>query len=74
MVKSPLATGPHERYRIKEGKQPAAMTRLSCHRFRANEVRLCLSVLAYNLSNLWPRLALPKDRQLVADQTAAAPG
>ena len=25
----------------------------SCHRFRANEVRLQLSVLAYNLGNLW---------------------
>jgi hypothetical protein len=25
------------------------MTRLSCHRFRANEVRLWLSVIAYNL-------------------------
>jgi hypothetical protein len=25
---------------IKEGKQPVAMTGLSCHRFRANEVRL----------------------------------
>ena len=36
------------------------MTRLSCHRFRSNEVRLWLSVLAYNLGNLWPRLALPK--------------
>jgi len=45
---------------IKEGKQAAAMTRLSCHRFGANEVRLWLSVLAYNLGNLWRRLALPK--------------
>ena len=45
---------------IKEGKQAAAMTRLSCHRFRAHEVRLWLSVLAYNLGNLWRRLALPK--------------
>jgi len=45
---------------IKEGKQATAMTRLSCHRFRANEVRLWLSVLAYNLGNLWRRLALPK--------------
>jgi hypothetical protein len=34
-------------------------TRLSCHRFRANEVRLQLSVLAYNLGNLWRRLVLP---------------
>ena len=31
---------------------------MSCHRFRANEVRLQLSVLAYNLENLW-RLVLP---------------
>jgi hypothetical protein len=35
------------------------MTRLSCHRFRANEVRLRLSLIAYNLGNLWWRLALP---------------
>ena len=45
---------------IKEGKQAVAMTRFSCHRFGANEVRLWLSVLAYNLGNLWRRLALPK--------------
>jgi len=44
---------------IKEGKQAAAMTRLFCHRFRANQVRLWLSLIAYNLGNLWPRLALP---------------
>jgi len=31
-------------------------TRLSCHRFRTNEVRLWLSVIAYNLGNLWRRL------------------
>ncbi len=43
---------------IKEGKQPAATMRLSCHRFRANEARLRLSVIAYNLGNLWRRLAL----------------
>jgi len=36
------------------------MTRLSCHRFRSNEVRLALSLLAYNLGNLWRRLVLPK--------------
>ncbi len=44
---------------IKESKQAVAITRLSCHRFRANEVRLRLSVIAYNLGNLWRRLALP---------------
>ena len=42
---------------IKEEKQ-AAMTRLGCHRFRANQVRLWLSVIAYNLGNLWRRLPL----------------
>jgi hypothetical protein len=45
---------------IKEGKQAVKMTRLSCHRFRPNEVRLALSQLAYNLGNLWRRLALPR--------------
>ncbi len=44
---------------IKEGKQAVKLTRLSCHRFRANEVRLWLSVIAYNLGNLWRRLAPP---------------
>jgi len=44
---------------IKEGKQAVNWTRLSCHRFRGNEVRLWLSVIAYNLGNLWRRLALP---------------
>src|SRR5208337_193129 len=44
---------------IKEGKQAVKMTRLSCHRFRANEVRLWLSLIAYNLGNLCRRLALP---------------
>jgi hypothetical protein len=46
---------------IKEGKQAVAMTRLSCHRFRANEVRLWLSVIADNLGNLWRRLALLRE-------------
>jgi hypothetical protein len=45
---------------IKEGKQALKMTRLSCHRFRSNEVRLWLSGIAYNLGNLWRRLVLPK--------------
>ena len=45
---------------IKEGKQAAHWTRLSCHRFRANEVRLQLSVLAYNWGTSERRLVLPK--------------
>jgi hypothetical protein len=45
---------------IKEGKQAVKMTRLSCHSFRSNEVRLRLRVIAYNLGNLWRRLVLPQ--------------
>ena len=45
---------------VKEGKQAVKMTRLSCHRFRSNEVRLWLSLIAYNLGNLWRRLVLPR--------------
>jgi hypothetical protein len=45
---------------IKEGKQATRWTRLSCHRFRANEARSQLSLLAYNLGNLWRRVVLPK--------------
>ena len=45
---------------IKEGKQAVKMTRLSCHRFRSNELQLWLSVIAHNLGNLWRHLALPK--------------
>ncbi len=43
---------------IKEGKQAVKMPRLSCHRFRSNEVRLWLTIIAYNLGNLWRRLVL----------------
>ena len=35
-----------------EGKEATHWTRLSCHRFRANEVRLLLGVITYNLGNL----------------------
>jgi len=41
---------------IKEGKQAVKTTRLSCHRFRGNEVRPWLSILVYNLGNLLRRL------------------
>jgi len=45
---------------IKEGKLAVNWTRLPCQRFQGNEVRLWLSVIAYDLGNLWRRLALPK--------------
>jgi Transposase DDE domain group 1 len=44
---------------IKEGKQAVKMMRLSCHRFRSNEVRLLMSVIAYNLGRLGRVAALP---------------
>jgi hypothetical protein len=45
---------------IKEGKYALNWTRLSCHRFAANQVRLLLFILAYNLGNFLRRLGLPK--------------
>ncbi len=44
---------------IKEGKYAVRWTRLSRHSFDANQVRLQLHALAYNLSNFLRRLALP---------------
>ena len=45
---------------VKEGKYALNWTRLSCHRFVANQVRLQLFILAYNLGNFVRRLALPE--------------
>jgi len=45
---------------IKEGKYALKWTRLSCHDFIDNQVRLQLFALAYNLGNFLRRLALPK--------------
>ena len=41
------------------GQEATHWTLLPCHRFRANEVRLLLGVIAYNLGNLLRRLVLP---------------
>ena len=45
---------------IKEGKYALNWTRLSCHKFVADQVRLWLFILAYNLGNFFRRLALPE--------------
>ena len=45
---------------IKEGKIALTWTRLSCHDFRDNEVRLQLFALAYNVGNFLRTLALPR--------------
>jgi hypothetical protein len=46
---------------IKEGKNAIRWTRLSCHAFRHNAVRLQLHALAYNLANFMRTLALPQE-------------
>ena len=50
--------GTAEQY-IKEGKNAVRWTRLSCQKFRNNEVRLQLHALAYNLANFLRTLVLP---------------
>ncbi len=52
--------GKAEQY-IKEGKNAIKWTRLSCHKFRDNAVRLQLHALAYNLANFMRTLALPEE-------------
>src|SRR2546427_10114450 len=56
------------------GGSPAPCgARLSCHRFRANEVRLLLGVIAYNLGNLLRRLGpAARHPELVAEEPPAA--
>ncbi len=51
--------GTAEQY-IKDGTNAINWTRLSCHGFRNNEVRLQLHALAYNLGNFLRTLALPE--------------
>jgi hypothetical protein len=50
--------GTAEQY-IKEGKYALKWTRLSCKSFAANEVRLQLHALAYNMANFLRTLVLP---------------
>jgi len=45
---------------IKEGNSAVKCTRLSCHDFLSNHVRLQLFVLAYNLGNFFRQTVLPK--------------
>ncbi|MEY4890962.1 MAG: hypothetical protein RIQ75_2092 [Pseudomonadota bacterium] len=46
---------------IKEGKYAFSWTRLSCKRFRDNEVRLQLHALAYNLATFLRCIELPEE-------------
>ena len=45
---------------IKEGKNAVRWTRLSCHDFVDNQVRLLLFVLAYNMGNFLRQAVLPR--------------
>ena len=68
----PNNRGTAERW-IKEGKYALNWTRLSCHKFVTNKVRLSLFILAYNPGNFFRRLALPeaiKRRSLTSVQTS----
>jgi hypothetical protein len=58
--------------RIKEGKYTFRWTRLSCRRFRDNEVRLQLHALAYNLASfLRLHRATRSHGRLVVDEPPA---
>jgi hypothetical protein len=46
---------------IKEGKNALRWTRLSCRRFKDNQVRLQLFALAYNPANFLRQVALPRE-------------
>ena len=59
---------------IKEGKQAAHWTRLSCHRFRANEVRFAVERARLQSRESLAAAGAPEaDRHVVADQPPAAP-
>jgi len=60
--------GTAEQY-IKEGKHALKWTRLSCHSFKANDVRLQLHALGYNLANFARTLVLPNS---IADWSLAS--
>ncbi len=55
-----LSAKPEAEQWIKEGKYALNWTRLSCHRYVANQVQLQLFVLPYNLGNFMRGLCLPK--------------
>ena len=60
---------------IKEGKYAIKWTRLSCCKFRSNEVRLQLHALAYNLGNFMRTLGLAEGGgTLVVDHAAGEAG
>ena len=53
---------------IKEGKSAVKWTRLGCHDFVDNQVRLQLFALAYNLGKFLGRLALPGEHRQLSQE------
>ena len=62
MIKSYNGRGTAEQW-IEEWMNAIKWTRLSCRRFKDNQVRLQLFALAYNLGNFLRQLVLPKSIQ-----------
>lgn len=59
MVRFYIQCGTAEQH-IKEGKHAFRWTRLSCKRFRDNEIRLQLHTLCYNLATFLRCIELPE--------------
>ena len=57
---------------IKEGKNAAKRTRLSCRSMQDNPVRLQLHAMAYNMANFFRTLVLP-DEVKCSSLTTSAP-
>ncbi len=54
---------------IKESKNGFHLDRMSSHHFACNEVRMMLSLLAYNLTNWLRTLCFPKEQKNMQIQT-----
>lgn len=68
IVRSYQKRGTMENY-IKEAKNGFDLDRMSSHSFQANEARLMLSLLAYNLTNWMRTLCFPEEQKNMQIQT-----
>jgi Transposase DDE domain. len=68
LVRTYQKRGTMENY-IKEAKSGFSLDRLSSHGFQVNEVRLMLSLLAYNLTNWLRTLTFPEEQKAMRIET-----
>ncbi len=68
IVRSYQKRGTMENY-IKEAKDGFYLDRMSSHSFQSNEVRMSLSLLAYNLTNWLRTLCFPEEQKSMQIQT-----